>query len=213
MKKCITVMVIFILCFSLPGCGEMQNSGKTEIAAEVDFVQYNYNELKDNAKIIAEVKVLDDLSEENSVLLYAEDSPEELVGFYSLRTVQMLNVYKGTEFANAGETMQIIDNAAISKDCYYHVARYEELQKGNTYIVFLNNDTASGEMSIMSCENGVVDLSGIENSEYYDIAIKSVAEFKSDLSEAEIQEILSIREIKKENRNALIEKVRKEVAV
>ena len=54
------------------------------------------------------------------------------------------------------------------------------MEKGKTYIVFLSDETASGDMSVISANNGKIDVSSIEDNEFYDIAIKSVIDFEKD---------------------------------
>lgn len=200
MKKImITGMILIVACVTFLGCSNtmLNANGLEEIVTLGDFIQYDYTELKENAKIIAEVEIEDELAKENSHFLYSNDIYNQCIGYYSIRNAKILNLYKGDEYTSKGDVIEILDNAAVTDSAYYHRDGYTELKKGNTYIVYLNNDTASGQFSIMSCSNGVVDLSKISESEYYDIAIKSIVEFKSDLSEREKATILSIPHIEK----------------
>ena len=57
------------------------------------------------------------------------------------------------------------------------------MEKGKTYIVFLSDETASGDMSVISANNGKIDVSSIEDNEFYDIAIKSVIDFETSNDE------------------------------
>ena len=52
-------------------------------------------------------------------------------------------------------------------------------------------------MSIISNDNGVIDLSDISGAAYYDIAVKAVVEYMSDLPDAQKKEILTMDEIKR----------------
>ena len=68
-----------------------------DIVSHADFIQYNYDQLKEAAEIIAEVEIVDELSEDNSYLVYSDDAYKDLLGFYSLREAKILSVYKGKE--------------------------------------------------------------------------------------------------------------------
>ena len=79
-------------------------------------------------------------------------------GFYGKRTCEVLEYYKDVT-GEYSEELSFIEAAAIIGDQYLHIDEYESLKKGNEYIIFLSDGTASGDMSIISCNNGVVRLS------------------------------------------------------
>lgn len=57
---------------------------------------------------------------------------------------------------------------------------YEKMEKGNYYLVFLSDDNATNQLSIISANNGKIDLSNIENNEYLEIAYQALSEYNLD---------------------------------
>ncbi len=201
MKRILTLSICLLcIVFVFVSCGA-ENSAKEsnhEIVTQGDLIQYDYDELTAAAKIIAKVEVLDNLSDDNSTLYYdAYDAdPDSIVGYCSKREVRVVEVYKGSEYVKAGDSLKIIESAAISGNSYFHSEGYTAMVQGNTYLVYLNNDTASQEMSIMSCSNGRVNLTDPqEDTDHLDIVVKSLAEFESDLPKSEKEKILNSQEI------------------
>ena len=72
------IVVILVLSIVLPLCGcRGGNNGDAlyqDIVSHADFIQYNYDQLKEAAEIIAEVEIVDELSEDNSYLVYSDDA-------------------------------------------------------------------------------------------------------------------------------------------
>ena len=174
MKKHIAAILIFICVFSLGGCKDKEQALE-DIPMMGNHVVFNYDELTEHAKIIAKVEMTDELTAENSFSL---NDPEtgSMGGFYGKRTCKVLEYYKDTT-GQYSEELSFIEAAAIMEDKYFHIDEYETLKKGNEYILFLSDDTASGDMSIMSCNNGVVRLSpDEEDMNYPEIAERAGAE-------------------------------------
>lgn len=139
--------------------------------------EFNYEDLKDASPVIALVRVQDDLDASNSVIYYNENSPA-IEGFFGRRQVEVLEYYKDER--NLGNNISIIEPAVITDDNeYIHAEEYEKMDKDKTYIVFLSDETASGELSILSANNGKIDVSNLSQNEYKEIAIKSLLEFES----------------------------------
>lgn len=57
---------------------------------------------------------------------------------------------------------------------------YEKMEKGNYYLVFLSDDNATNQLSIISANNGEIDRSNIENNEYLKIAHQALSEYNLD---------------------------------
>lgn len=148
-----------------------------DIELYCSYEQYDYHELKEKADVIALIKVLDDLSLGNSTLIYNEDfETSVLAGFYSTRLVEVIEYYKDTK--DLGAFISIIEPTCISKEnCYIHAEGYEKLKKDNYYIVFLSDDNVSKQLSIISANNGRINISNIEENYYPDIIENAVSEF------------------------------------
>ena len=99
MKYKTAIILVMLIILLLCGC-RVRNNGEVlyqDIVSHADFIQYNYDQLKEAAEIIAEVEIVDELSEDNSYLVYSDDAYKDLLGFYSLREAKILSVYKGKE--------------------------------------------------------------------------------------------------------------------
>ncbi len=182
MKKQRTILVlvlVVVLSISLSGCTNKE-SVIEDIAMPGSYVIFDYDELVDHSKIIDKIKVTDTLGTENS---FAIKDPEtgSTGGFYGKRTGQVVEYYKDStgEFS---EELSFIEAAAIINNQYLHIEGYEALKEVNEYIVFLSDGTASGDMSIISCNNGVVRLSADEESmNFADIAQRTIKENIRDI--------------------------------
>lgn len=54
----------------------------------------HFSYLQFDAEVIARIRVEDDLTEENSIILYCDNYENSLIGFYSKREVSVLEYYK-----------------------------------------------------------------------------------------------------------------------
>lgn len=175
---------IFIFSNQIPMPSDYKN-----IEVSSSFEKFDYEELKNSSEVIALVEVLDDLNKDNSVINYAKKSPT-IQGFYGRREVSVLKYYKGQ--GNLGDTFSIIEPAAITKNNeYLHCEEYEQMIKGNKYIVFLSDKTASRELSVLSGNNGKINVSDFDNNEFYEILIKTLIEFETQMPKDEKDMILS----------------------
>ena len=76
--------------------------------------------------------------------------------------------------------MTIIEPAVITKDNeYIHLEEYEKMELGNKYIVFLSDETESGNLSILSGNNGKINVSNFNDNDYPEILVKSLIEFET----------------------------------
>lgn len=203
-SKILTGTLVVAMAISLFACGDQDTSalGKLEdVSVQGDCIQYDYDELKAASKVIAKVEIMDDLTETNSHLTYDEQLEQPVVSdFYSTRKVKLIDVYETSlELPENGE-IEIIERTAVTDGQYLHAEGYSAMEKGKTYVVFLSDETASGDLSVISRNNGIFDVVGLneaqEENEYYDIAVKALVEFESDLPVAEKEKILSAEEVK-----------------
>ena len=161
-----------------------------DIAISADMEYFEYDELNSYAQIIARVEVLDDLTETNSIPVYADEDKSIVVAAIAKRKIKILEYYKNDENCADAE-MEVLECAAIVDNCYYHNEGYSPLEKGQTYILYMSNDTASGQYGIISDFNSVIKLEDpFEHVEYADIAFKSLVEYESDLSKKEKEKLL-----------------------
>lgn len=147
---------------------ESKPSELKDIEYHGSFAEFNYDELTEQATVIATVIVNDDLTLENSTLLYANEETNDIYGFIGEREVTVLEYYKNEP--NAGETLSLIEPAAITEENeYLRADGYEALEKGKSYLVFLSSDNATNQLSIISANNGVFDLENPEENEKIEI--------------------------------------------
>jgi hypothetical protein len=186
MKKRLTcIAALMVLVMILPGCGNDGAEGNNEsyldslVGTSVlsEYVRYDYESLKSEAMIIAKVQVRDNLTTYNSEITYEPQAAEPtILDFMGIRKVKILEIYKG-DAVKAGDIMEIIEPAAVTEDEFLYASDYKPMNKGSVYIVFLSNNTASGKYSIISANNGIVDLTNPDNNTYPGIADKAIAEF------------------------------------
>lgn len=178
---------------------------KNIISSDMDFVTFSYGELKAEAAIVAKVEVLDELSPENSITNYSEEYGM-VISSCAVRSVRVLEVYKSNGDLSEGDELGVQESCAVyESDGEYYQERVNDvppLQKGGTYILFLDHGTEnmSGKPSIISCNNGLVSLDQPNsNDEYFDICVKAIVEYESDIPEDEKENILQAEEIYKIN--------------
>ena len=162
MKKKVFVMTIMVgIMLMLCSCGKSESVAKLkDIPIQSEFILFDYQELKETSKLIVKAKIMDDLSKENSVIEMDTEDTDSISSAYSLRNIELLEIYGGdnADQFQSGDKLTIIDNAAIHDNNYIHIEGYEKLEKGQIYILYLSNDTASGDYSIISANNGKVEF-------------------------------------------------------
>ena len=160
----LTIVAVGIFCYN----NKISSNDLKDIQTKASFEKYDYLDLKENASVIALVKIEDDLSQENSLIN----------SYYGVRKAAVQKFYKNDK--KLVDSISFLEPAAItSNNEYIHPEGYNKMEKGKTYIVFLSDEIASGDMSIISANNGKIDVSSIEDNEFYDIAIKSVIDFET----------------------------------
>lgn len=163
----------------------------TETIEKIDFMEmadmmvYTYEELKERADAIVKAKIKDNLTKENSVYKEAEyrayNNYSDTGWCYSLREVEVLEIYQGAEDWNVGDTKKIQDACAIVPEgkrwFLYMFDEYEPPEKDATYLLFLEDGTKSGELGIINFGNGSVNLDRPEKNQYPDIEKAAIEEF------------------------------------
>lgn len=195
MRK-LVLPLVFIIAFALCACGG-ESSVVKEIPVQSDYIQYDYDALKATSEIIIKVLAQDDLSEKNSIIVQDENDPDAVSDYYAERKVKVLDVYEENEHGSVkqGDTMTVVEDAAMTKNYYYHGEDYKALESGSEYILFLNRDNAEGQYSIISANNGKVCTSKFTEMEElddrnYEIAVKALIEYESDLMDDEKASLL-----------------------
>lgn len=144
---------------------------------------------------------MDDSTESNSHLTYDKELEQPLISeYYASRKMKLVDVYKSSVQLPKNGEIEIIELAAVTEGQYLHAEGYSAMEKGQTYVVFLSDENASGKLSVISINNGFFDISELsktrEENEYYDIAVKALVGFESDLPAVEREKILSVEEVK-----------------
>lgn len=215
MKRKINISKFLILSCTymqiiLCACGSNEQQAKVtsadipkenKLSCVAEFVTFPYEELKEESSIIVKVEVLDELSSENSLTDFSEEYGM-VIRFCAVRSVRVLEVYKNDRELSAGDELQVQESCAIYKmDGEYYQDTMDDtppLQKGDTYILFLDDGTEnmSGKPSIISCQNGMVELSQpIADDGFFDVSVKAIVEYESDMPEDEKENILQAEEI------------------
>lgn len=192
-KLCLILsLALFIFCFA--GCKENSSIITADDAAVIttyaDFVDYDYNSIKDHAEIIAHVKIADELTNQNSNCSY---DGVNIVSFSSVRNADILEVYKNSTGKDLGSTIQITETAAVSNDGKLYVTNGDTpLKKGNEYIVFLNSTTSSDGYCVMSAATGKINVTDdISLNKNHEIAYKTLLEYACDTDSELKQQLLN----------------------
>ena len=67
----LTIVAVGIFCYN----NKISSNDLKDIQTKASFEKYDYLDLKENASVIALVKIEDDLSQENSIINYNENDP------------------------------------------------------------------------------------------------------------------------------------------
>lgn len=174
MKKFkILSIILFFSVFFIAGFNYINSNNKPiDIPLKGSHEVFEYEDLVDEADIIALVQVKDELSKNNSTIVYEENSPS-IMYHYATREVEVLEYYKND--LNLGSNIKFNESAAITaQNEYLHAEEYTALQKGEKYIVYLSKNNGLDELSIISRNNGKIDLDDFSENEFLDVAVKSI---------------------------------------
>lgn len=170
------------------------------ISFDKDVTTYSYEELKERASTIVKVEILDELSSDNSLIEEQEENGMDK--FCAVRSVRALEIYKNTGELSVGDEFQVEECCTVyEQDGEYYqktINHTPSLEKGGTYILFLDDgaDSISGNPCIISNVNGMVklDLPLLKN-DFYEVNVKAIVEYGSNLQEYEKEDILQAEKI------------------
>lgn len=194
MKKLCLILSLVLITAYFTGCKDSNKVINADNAAVItiyaDFVDYDYNSIKDNAEIIAHVKITDELTNQNSNCSY---DGVNIVSFSSVRNAYILEVYKNSTGKDLGSTIQITETAAVSNDGKLYVTNGDTpLKKGNEYIVFLNSTTSGDGYCVMSAATGKINITDdVSLNKNHEIAYKTLLEFACDTDNELKQQLLN----------------------
>lgn len=198
------IYIVAIIPFIAVCTIDLPLKGNNEIAVAGSIEEFDYKELKEKSSVIALVEVIDDLTSENSVINLLDDSMS-ISGFYGKRDVKVIKYYKDDR--GYGESLKIIEPAIVTEDNeYIHLEEYEKMERGNKYIVFLSDETESGNLSIISGNNGKINISNIDDNYYDEILVKSIIDFETNkniLSDESKSVILNSEQLNIESEKSL----------
>ena len=83
----------------------------------------------------------------------------------------------------------------------FTLENYDPMEYGKQYIVFLSDECESRKPGIMACNNGKILLDDIGANEYFEIAVKNIVEYESDLPNS-VKEAILFSSIEKETEGA-----------
>ncbi len=148
------------------------DSKPIEIPVSGSFEVFQYNEFVDEADVVALVEIKDELSENNSTVVYQENTP--LIQYhYATREAEVLEYYKND--LGLDSNIKFNEPAAITeKNEFLRVDEYTPFQKNQKYIVYLSKNNALNELSVISGQHGLVNIDDFSANSYIDIAVKSI---------------------------------------
>ena len=176
---------------------EMYNS----VDIDCNMGIFDYKRITELAPVIALVEVLDNLTPENSVGVVDPRVSNEVYDWIGRRQVKVIQYFKDER--NFGDTITVNEWSAIDDEGnYLHPEGGTPLIKGEKYILFLDDECFTEQLTTISDQNSIVHIDNLdENKEFYDLQIKAIIDLLSDLSEKEKEEIV----------NADIEKADKDI--
>lgn len=139
----------------------------SEASIKCDYIEVNYSELFNMADIIALIEVKDNLTSNNSFMIFDNITNKTIVGYYAERKVEVKQYYKTNK--NKVKNLTIIEPAVIYDNTYIHNEDYDKLLKGEEYIVYLSTDNSSNKLSVIAGSAGVTKVNGGQNFEKYSI--------------------------------------------
>lgn len=189
MKKIILIMMICLLTI-LPGCST--DKQVETIMIHGDSAEFDYAGINEFAPVIVKARIIDEYTQEKANLIGDYTS---LMGFYGERNIEILEYYKNDAGLEV-EQLKIIEPAVLYENKLICMEGYVPLVKDNEYILYLSNETGSGDWSVIGFGNGNINIGNItENEKYFDVAVKTIAKYDSDLTEEEKEYILSADKI------------------
>lgn len=172
------VSALFITYYSA------ENKEYPRINVSGSQAEYNFEKLQEQAKAIVKVKVLDDASEANAVI--EKDAEVGILDFATKRKIRIIDTYK-SQLKMSGE-MFVLEPSAVYQEQLLCFEGYTPLEKGKEYILYLGNNTKSGDYSVLCGNSGHINEENLENSDSVsedtiETTVKSLIKYDSELSE------------------------------
>ena len=143
---CLAVVCLIIVIYFVTT--ERPSSEPETMTIDYEFHHFTYDKLKEEADVIARVKVEDELTEESSFEIVSHKS-EKLAGVFAERKCSVIEYYKDETGENLKE-LTIIEPAGVIDGVINHMGSYMCLDKGVESILFLNIDRTTGNKYIIS---------------------------------------------------------------
>ncbi len=192
MKKVISVVLLCAMCCCLISCNKKQAdkevvklddiSQNHRINSDAVYWPFSFDELQEEADVIARVQVMDELTSDNTHVQKDDEGHVALV--CSAREVKLLEAYKDTIGLTADSTFLVQDDAGIylsdGEYIYSTINDAVPLVKGDTYILYLQKQANSIEdiLVIMSGYNGMIHLENpYESPDFTDIVDKTFEKY------------------------------------
>lgn len=184
---CIACVFGYLFIFSL----EEEEQKYSTINISGSQKDCNFDQLQNYAKVIVKAKVLDDISEKNAII----DSMRnfEIVDFATRRKIEIIETYKCQE--KMDKITYILEPAALYGKQLLCFEGYVPMKQGNEYILYLGNNTKTGDYSVLCGNSGRVneenleELSDISNNTT-EITVKSLIKYNSNFTNAKKKELL-----------------------
>ncbi|MGN0518483.1 MAG: M56 family metallopeptidase [Acutalibacteraceae bacterium] len=144
------------------------------------------SEMLSDCELVLRVKITNDLTNKNSYFSYVNSDRRN---FISMRTAEVLNIYRNTTAKELDDEIIIMDYAAISDDRMLYLEHNEEqLKKDCEYLIFARGVGTNGNylLYLTECEEKLNLTEGISPSkkldEIYDYLVEVFGNSNSDIN-------------------------------
>lgn len=186
------VISVVMLIGLLAGCNRTYTYNSSLIEHEFfNEKSYNYDGLKAEADLIAKIKILDELTNENSTVKYYKSGHAE--SFTSDRQAEVIKIYKNTDGGEINGKITVTENVGIGDNgkCYMTPKDKEPLKKDGEYLVFLKMKSG-GRYALLSQEKAKYDLNANNNGN--EVTFKFLLEYELTEENADVPIILKLPE-------------------
>ncbi len=190
---------IFTGCDKKESGNNAENVNNTSSGVRVtptygEFLSYRYSTLKEDADIIAHVKITDELTQENSKTFGSKYGG--IYDYISYRQADVIKMYKNNTGTDFGDSMQVYESAAITSDGNMLIDSGDTpLQKDDEYIVFLKATSDNRGYCIMSGPTGKINLTNPQQNKNGEIEIKFLLDYEAKEPNELIEKILPLEPI------------------
>ena len=196
-KTLSTILVLTLSLISFTSCSKdkvITANNATKVEVTFDAVDYTYLELKEEADIIAHVKILDELTNKNSFFKFTEEGA--IYDFYSEQNAEVIKLYKNNTEESFEKGILIKDSIAISDGADLYASQYNKpLEKGSEYILFLKKATSGIGYCVMCEFVGKINLTDFSQNNNYITEIKFLLDYEAKEPNELIEKILPLEPI------------------